>query len=438
MSSIHDTLGKISYNMLPEWERQLWAGQRDMIPEYCFFPDTHLSVQLEPDKEKTLRKYCVMSNGKPVPHGPCDDDYRSCVFSNYHSRKTRNFVIGYYLKKMVNLLKKRNFEEAAKFGGVFAHYLQDSSCPGHVINNLLVNRLFPPENGKYWHYHRIIDSWPCKEEEIIVRPVLMGTSIEEAVFHICAEQDRVISSALSLLCPLITSIRKNDRKNSDLICRKLNSAAVRFGSSGWHTAFCIAFGKFLRSEKKLLEKVILSNNIPINEVGDEYSREKLIRHGIDFYETKYEEADPSRSRLSSDPYPFEPVPDCAFDGHGRTIPLALNIHGKNKLTRKTFKNGIAAGTYSILTFEVPGRIFREFRVLCGIHPITNTDEKAGFAVFCEQSLQKAFIGGRISKNDPPVEFTIPLRTDCKTISLIVSGGTPGIHAVWANPLLIKR
>ena len=373
-----------------------------------------------------------------IPHGPSEEDHTLCVFSNYHSRKVRKYVIDYYFKKTVESLKDGDFEEAAKFGGVLAHYLQDSTCPGHVINNLLVNRLFPPLNGKYWHYHRIIDSWPFDTAKIVVKRRLLGVSVEEAVFNLCAENDKAVSFALSKLCPFILSIQANDREKADAISNEINSKAVQLSVSAWHTAFSVAFGKYVKTETAPLDRISLSDMVPIDELGENYSREKLLKYGIKFHETKYHEADPSRSRISNDPYPFEPVADHAFDGKGNTIPIVLDIHDGGEIVRKTFKKGIASSGCGMLVFEAPGQIYGEFHALAGIHPVSGAGKKACFAVFSEQSGEKACLSGEISSGSPAFEFKIPLSTDCETIALIVTEGTPGTHAVWAEPVLLKR
>jgi len=438
MSALHDILGKLSYRVLPEWEKKLWAAQKDMIPEYCFMPDKHLGLPLNDKEEKRLRKYCLLPNGKPLPHGPCEDDYRICAFSNYHSRKVRKYVITFYMKKIVGLLSQENFEEAAKFGGAFAHYLQDACCPAHVINNFLLNSLFPPSSKHAWHYHRIIDAWPCDEKSITPSPRLMGSSVDEAVFNLCMEYDMATAFALSQVCPLVSAIQENNHQKANAISNAFNSKAVEFGSSAWHTAFSLAFGRFSKRELAGLGTIHLADCIPINELSEKFSREKLVKYGIKFYDTAYREADPSRSKLSNDSYPFEAIANSASDGKGKAFPLSLNIIKNGKQVQKNFKKGFAAGGYSIIAFEAPGSIFGEFKVLAGIHPSSPRDSKASFAVFCEQSGKKVFGNKKVSETDSAIELKIPLDCKCKTVFMIVTEGTRGLHAIWANPILTKR
>lgn len=438
MSALHDKLGKSSYYTLPEWERNLWSTQKEHIARYCFMPDEHLSFQLEAEKEKRLSKYCVLPNGKPVPHGPCGEDYGTCIFANYHSRKVRKYVISYYLKKMIKLLTTKSFEEAAKFGGVLGHYLQDGCCPGHVLNNLLLNKLFPATHEHSWHYHRRIDSWPYDENITKPLPELLGTSVEEAIFNLCAEYDKATALALSKICPFILAIQENNQDKANLISNEINYRAILLTGSAWHTAFCIAFKRFDKEECARLDKVYLNERVPISDFSKKYSRESLQEYGIKFYNTTYHEADPARSILSNDPYPFEPIANMSSDGKGGTFPLSLNVIKNGNLTEAKFKKGFATGGTSMLIFEAPGNIFSEFAVLAGIHPLSPKNSKASFTVLCEQEGKKKFGNKIVSANESCLKFKVPLARDCKTVSMIVTEGSPGTHAVWAEPILIKR
>lgn len=434
MSAIHNQLGAVSFNSLPQWEQDLWESQRNLIPEYCAMPDDHLVVQNDFEQEEKLSPYCVLPDGKAIPHGPCDDNYTLCIFSNNHSRRARHEVIHYYLGKVISLMRNQELEEAAKFGGVLAHYLQDGCSPGHVINNLLLNKLYPPQSGQTFHYHRIMDSWSFEPPLTNISPKLFGGTLDEAVFNLCSEYDKSVSFALSKVCPFVEAIQKVDKKQANKISNELNAKAILLTVSTWHTAFCIAYEKFERQEVVNLNTINLGDRIPIEEFGEKYSREELLKYGIKFHETKYVEADPWRSKMSNDPYPFEPIDGMATDGKGKTFPLILSRQTKDI----EFEKGFASGGASMLVFEAPGKLYKEFRVSAGIHPISPDDSKASFAVLRGQKENPFVANVKCSKENPSHEFIVPLDEDCKTITLIVTEGNPGVHAIWANPRLIKR
>ncbi len=438
----HGIMGEAAYLSLPLWEHKCWEAQEESIPHYCFFPDLHLMYQRQPEKEEELSPYTVMPNGMVIPHGPCDEKYTLCIFSHCHSRDVTAYVITYYMTKIVELLMKESYEEAAKFAGTFAHFLQDSCCPGHVANNYLLAKLMPPPPGKYWHIHRVIDAWPCELKDIQrVKPRLLGTSIDEAVFNLGIEYDKAVGSALEKICPSIQAVYDEDNGKMQRIVNEWCGTGTHIVASAWHTAFSLANNRFEECERNMLERIHLSDVIPVDEMADEYFYELNGKHIKDLDAPKppyLYGSDPPRSKGSKDPYGFQALNNSACDGKGNTIPLSLRVLEGDRLVEKVFVQGLAAAGTSKVVFQVNGDIHKELRVLAGLHSRMGPEGAAVFEVYLDEGDYTVPLrSAELTPEGPAHEFVIPLQRDCRTIMLLTEG-SPDAHVIWADPVLIRR
>ena len=169
----------------------------------------------------------------------------------------------------------------------------------------------------------------------------------------------------------------------------------------------------------------------IQSYSGKYDRKKFIDAGIPFYPTFYPESDCCRSRLSTDPYPFEPVINTAFDGKGNLIPLELMIHGERKKTSQ----GIAVGAYGIASFRVPGKIFSELEVYAGIHPESKSDKTVTVGIWCYESNSPLLASGEVSLNSDALHFKVKLPEECRTVSLLSADGNNDTSVIWFDPEL---
>ena len=161
-----------------------------------------------------------------------------------------------------------------------------------------------------------------------------------------------------------------------------------------------------------------------------FDRQQYIAAGIPFYDNHYPEADPDRSTMSTNPYPFEPVINCAYNSKGEALPLAIDDKGT------TLKGkGIAAGTYGVVSYYVPGNVFRTLEVTAGIHPETSPDVSCTFGIWCCESTPRLLAQGVTDRKRGALRFKVTLPPECRTISLLNAGGDGKSTAVWLEPTL---
>jgi len=440
MSSLHTILGKRAYELLPAWEQEFWKSEADELPVYCFYPDYHLGAQwTSAEKFAYYGKYCVMPNGVCIPHGPVDSDSNCAAFASDLDPAPTEYAVRYYFDEIVDLLRKRDVTESAKFAGTLGHLLQDACIPVHAMNNILINRLFPDQDGKYLFYHRLVDSWPFRPEQITGKPHLLGRNKEEAVFAIVEKMVCEVEKNIGLLVPLLCAIRDGNNQEADRITQIINAEAVQYTIDVWHTLFCIAFDRFDPEETAEFIWRDLTDSRLILSYSDKFNRTQFIEAGIPFYATIFPQGDPWRARLSTDPYAYEPAYDCAYDGkekaRGHLMPLALQIGGK----RREAPRGLASSGFGIASFRVPGTVFSQLDVYAGLHPDAQNKASLTFGVWCYEAQQPLLAKGVSSSGEDALHFTINLPENCQTISLLSAAEViVQTNAVWLSPRLKYR
>lgn len=61
MSALHEIIGKRAFELLPRWEQDFWETERENIPTYCVYPDTHLECQWgDVEKLPFYEHYCML------------------------------------------------------------------------------------------------------------------------------------------------------------------------------------------------------------------------------------------------------------------------------------------------------------------------------------------------------------------------------------------
>ena len=436
MSSIHDFIGRCAVELLAENERRWWGSELEALPRLCFLPDHHLDAQGNPEKEEEMRRFCVMPDNQPIPHTPTDMNGNWCVFTGSGLEDIMvEKVASYYVDKILDCAVAGDMYSAARFTGAISHYIQDNSVPVHVINNMLMNRLFPEKNGRYVHYHRIVDGLHFDPAELNIKPALLGTNREELVFYLVQGIKKNRENAFPLLVPLISAIDNNDQETIQNISQQYNGDALQLTVSLWHTLYALANNDIAPEETKFLQSCRLSRMIPVIEINPVFDRENFRRFGIDFYPTFYKQCDPDRSYIGLDPYRFEPALNKVYGKNGEVLPVLL----QNGDAVEEFQDCIAVSGYGLSVFDVPGKIYNELTVIAGFHPISASGRDVRFSILfdCADGLQLAFQEdkkehGRYSD----IKLTIP--ENCRRILFIVTGGTAASSVLWCNPVIRKR
>ena len=348
---VHGLLGKIAYESLPERERRLWRKWADDIPALCCMPDAYYE-----DKER-IGKYVVLPDGHLLPHGLTDDKWRVVFECEGQSRETARYVVRHYLRRIIELMRAEEWEESVKFGGAFAHYIQDSSSPSHVLNNYLIAELMPFPEGKYYHLHKILEDGSSFNDDdftTAVRPVLLGDGEEEAVFQIENRLQRIILQARAAIVPALLAFYKGDLKSYKKRLVEAANLSTSLLASAWHTCFALADHRRKTPGVDKLSQVSLTDLVP-----DAY--------------------------YSQPPY-FTYAPGVVADGCGNASPTLL-FGGESRQPERV-ANSIATYGASLIAYSMPKGVFKSFSACVGLDASNAPDKKAGFRVAVEAGPDK--------------------------------------------------
>ena len=423
MSSIHGKLGQEALSLLSEEERSFWNDECANIADYCFYPDLHLAAQWEaPEKEAYYSRYCILPNGKAVPHGPVDGNWRSASFGGIEISQSIIYkVLSYYMCRVVASIRKGDRTESARFAGAAAHFVQDFCTPGHVMNNLLLNRLFPATAKHHDFLHKVFDGFPLEEKPQFERARILGRSAEEAAWLLCGRLVKEAEAILSDMVAMCTAIRSGHitRKASRLV--HLHQArAVNLSASLWRTCFALAWKRKVSAKTFAVQP--LADYPMLVEFSQKYDLGKYIRAGIPFYSNKYPDSDPPRSTFSTFPYHYEPMRGCLLDAQGRPLP-----------ERGEF---IAVGSYGSATWNIPGRLYASLEARCRVR----AERKATitFGIWCHET-KSLLWSATFSGNDGERRVKVELPLKCRTISLLSAGPNAfGSSALWLEPRIFSR
>jgi len=244
-SQNHRIMSKQAYNLLPKWETDLLSVYGDSIVNtYCLYPDMYRSKEFR----EALKPYIDIPYIKNdvIFHKSDNISAGIITFDNMPDF----YILTYYMEKSINLLKANEIKEAARHMGTLAHYIEDYSCPVHVVdNNLLVQLLPPPSKLKIFGVniealHTEAESPEMRNLIISDYPVQkLGKNLFEAVNNIIPRFNKMQLNSRAQAVPIIIGTYEDDFNKSDNARNNSAEPAVKLLADIWNTIFCLAFNK---------------------------------------------------------------------------------------------------------------------------------------------------------------------------------------------------
>jgi hypothetical protein len=170
---MHSSITEAAFDALPEWERDVFSAQRARLIEFdCMIPDFARAAS----NRATLGKYAVLPNGDPFTHEP-------------HGRDHNFAQMLHYVTQAVEQLRANNPDEASRYAGCLLHFIEDCGSPAHSIpgdnqHGLMKDLIAVPEVYRDRPLHGLIEDGQLKLDLAGYRPLLLGTTPEEATFHL--------------------------------------------------------------------------------------------------------------------------------------------------------------------------------------------------------------------------------------------------------------
>jgi len=411
----HKIITWAAIQCLPQWQQEYWRENAyDLSNEYSLYGDTYYTnvEQLGPYVELPDGKApcCQIGVLRYKNHICAATDFWESPFYDHCTR-----VLTYYMARIVENLASGALNEAARFAGSAAHYIEDSGVPAHAADNgdmeFVKDYMPAPEGFAMFPIHSYTERSPDNFLLDDYTPRLYGLTNEEVGANYLERYIELVIYARSLLFPLVKCAYEND----DAKAQQLRNLAARKCGDVFadylYTATCIAAGRFDEAEKAALQTVSLARRWPYRMTA-----------------------------WAPAPY-FEPGPlrlaGINLDMDRNPVPCRLKMaDGAIKET----PDALGAGGRFIYHYHFPEGIYETFSALVGPH--------ADLGVHCALEIEviadeETVFSGVLQPDGPPLDISADI-SGCRDLILRTAGpewpspAAANIHVVWAKPTVLKK
>ncbi len=410
----HEHISRVAMERLPEWQREFVKAEIDAFcKDYCYYPDKFFTPEAKPYVMKDP------ADVKAINHIPASRTQNETVFRHYFPRAMEAFAKGQTSGGM-------------KYLGCVTHFLEDSSSPGHLpFGETRVDPLGPPLQQQGWlmdllevsdetrneWVHLRIDHCPFTVEELRksvgdYRPVLLGETVEELVFHLGERHQQMNLRSARQLIPMILALDRKDDPAFKAHGLTAATGGAKLVADVLYTALCIARNRF---DERAPAQVNLSAFTPATWTAfnwtDRNHQGRFIRNASGAWHAK--EGEPKEL--------------------GRH-PLKLRLPDG---TTREFKTGFGVGHRSEYTFLLPKNVFRAFTVWAGNDAVIGSRGTNTFDILLDGKVA-ASTGKMRGAENPAEHFEVTLDSATNlTLRVQSDGVATATHGVWAEPMLVK-
>ena len=403
---MHSSITEAAFDALPDWERAVFSAQRARLIEFdCMIPDFARAAS----NRATLGKYAVLPNGDPFTHEP-------------HSRAHNCAQMLHYVTQAVEQLRANNPDEASRYAGCLLHFLEDCGSPAHSIpgdnqHGLMKDLIAVPEAYRDRPLHGLIEDGQLKLDLAGYRPQLLGTTPEEAAFHLVERLHFAVRNARAQVIPILQGVFTGDQTAMDAGRRKAATVDAQISADALHTIVCIAKGKFDAAEKLKLETVDVAALTPLEVIAQSYF---------------------PQNAFFSNPFFGYPTTDGILKDGTEKVPLVLRVMENGTATGRTFAHGLGLGTHSRVSYALPAKVYDRFECRVGLHALLGAGGSVAFRIYADG--EAVFDSGVMTGADVSRKITLPIWRVRELSFDIEVRGTPAPgknYAVIAEPILFK-
>ena len=408
----HHYISQAALELLPAWQQPLLQDQaKPFVERYCLYPDYFFAPDAKP--------YIMPSppEVKALLHLPAGLEQNKLVFD-------------YYLPRVVELFRKGDVTNAMKNFGSLTHFLEDSSCPGHMafgetavpagaptLSQMdFIRRLMPlPDDVDHEFFHYRIDHTPMTLEQLRAsvqgyRPRLLGQSVDELTFNLVEEHHQMNARSARHLIPMLQAL--GEHNTNQFLAHGLAAAdnGTRLLADTLFTVLSIAHNRFASPP---VRAVSLADYTPARGTPfawtDPNHQGRLLRNFSGSWFPKGGETDrPGK------------------------LPLKLKLPEGEV---RTFAKGFGVGWRTEYTFVLPAKLFQRFTVWAGNDAAIGGAGTNTFDVLLDGKV--AASTGQLPGHAKAAQLLeVPLGSATNLTLRVQSDGAPKhTHGVWAEPTL---
>jgi len=399
----HHNIVRLAFQCLHSLKASTWKPLGEMALETCMLPDDY-ALELLRGESGPWRRYfptqlprinLTAANRRPGPFIPPNK---------------------FYIRYVIRCLRNGDLDEAARFVGVYSHYIGDFAQPAHYYELEIGKLLPPPPSLKNCDYHKMIESVPASIKMLRYRPRILGLSPAELLFRIESSFGALSAQSTAALVPMVTAIYRRQNRNAVKALDPVIANCAKILADFCASCMAIARGEFPGKTTAHLGKCDL----------------RLIEPTC--YDVEFN-------------FGHKPLIDAVTtQSMGRARPFSLyETQGRRKIARTT--KGICAIPHALplagvepvssITYRLPRKTFERFTAKVGLLAGEKPQARVTFEVIADgRTLYKS---RQMTERDVAENINLDIRNWSKLVLKVTTDGSTDKLAfpIWGEPELTR-
>lgn len=254
----HRAITQTAVQSLGQEDRAIIGNsEKNLTQEYCLIPDTARSNPKSP-YVPYVKDFLSTKKFEDIPEA------RWQTLLHVADRRVNNTKLyDFFTTRILECLRSNDTERGIIYLGTFIHYLEDSTCPGHVRYGVFD---YPRAEGEGPHLvtltffkrfltlpkalekeslHKLVDQLnmdPARLKQAIGdrKPQSLGTTREELIKNLTTRHEESMDQVEKLLLPILQAISTGDAKTSSALGERAGLIGAMLAADYCHTIFEIA------------------------------------------------------------------------------------------------------------------------------------------------------------------------------------------------------
>jgi hypothetical protein len=331
------------------------------------------------------------------------------------SARAHFFDHGFYIERVLRLLRDGDEPEACRFLGVFSHYLGDFAEPAHYYEREVTLLVPPPPERMNCNSHRMIEDVPSGISEHSYHPRPLGRTAGTIVLRLEGRLRQLYERAMATPVPMLKALYADDMAAATRLSNRVVADTVEIMGDVLHSLWCVYRGGWTPEE-----------------------RENLSRCRLDILE-------PAAYDVEFN-YGCRPIRKAiTIDQIGTAVPLRLNLVEDDATTIQNVE-GICVVPHAlpiegtryraILDFDLPPEAFERFTAAAGLLAHFRPQATCRFIVKGDEQVIHESLP--ISPTDPAESIDVDISgVSHLRLSVYTDGSTDRLaFPIWAWPTVM--
>ena len=400
----HHAIVRLAFSSLRDRADAGLLALQERIAESCMLPD-EVAIPLLEGKDGHWRRYFP----RVLPKFNFEHDQR-----DLHALLPVN---GFYVREIIRALRRQDYDSAARFLGVYSHYIGDFTQPAHHYELDIGLLLPPPAVMRNCNYHRMLEDVEATVTTLRRRPCLLGSSPHELLFRLPARYAALFERSVAAVIPMTRAIYRGQFETASRVMDRIVLDSAALFADFCCTVWAIAQRRFRASDLRRLQACDLRNIPP-----SAYDAEFNFSHRPLIDAVSVAEYGPATRFALFYPRPGDQ-------------PAAIAVNGVCVIPHALPLPGVPLG--AMLEYRLPRDVFSRFEADVGLLAGETRQAACRFEVLADG--RSLFSSPSLKPGDCALHVALDIAR-CRKLRLTVTtdGSTDKLaFPIWAEPRLLK-